>query len=383
MRQVKESLVDGEKRFRVRFRQGGAETSKTFRTKPDAQTFAALLDSGPDGVREALAWLAAREQQHATATFGDYFDLWAAGLTGITPRTRSDYFAMRRRYLTGFDTLPIPLVSKAHIAAVVNKMDGDDLAPKTIKNAINMLSSVMAEAVEDGIITRNPAKRVRLPKQQLVEDETRFLTTAEAGALVGATPDHYQPLVMFLLGTGLRWSEATALQARHIDLPNGTVRVHRAWKRVPGGWEIGPPKSNKSNRTVNAGVPALVAVAPLLRRPEDLVFTTPSGGVVRHSNFYNRIWVPSCERAGLDPRPSPHDCRHSFASWLLSDGIPLEAVQDQLGHESIETTRRVYAKLLPAVGVAAGRSASAAMERVLAHRADLSRATAVAAIAAS
>lgn len=371
MRQVKESLVDGERRYRVRFRQGGTETSKTFRAKPDAHTFAALLDSGPDGTREALSWLVAREQQVATATFGDYFDLWAAALTGITPRTRADYSAMRRRYLTGLDDLPIPLVSKAHIAAVVNKLDADGKSPKTIKNAMHMLSSVMGEAVEDGLITHNPVKRVRLPKQQLVEEETRFLTYEEAASLTEATPEHYQPLVMFLLGTGLRWSEATAIQARHVDLANGTVRVHRAWKRIPGGWEIGPPKSNKSNRTVNAGVPALVAVAPLLRGPNDLVFTTPRGGVVRHANFYNRIWVPSCERAGLDPRPSPHDCRHTFASWLISDGIGLEAVQDQLGHESYETTRKVYAKLLPAVGVAAGRSASAAMERVLAHRTEL------------
>ena len=53
--------------------------------------------------------------------------------------------------------------------------------------------------------------------------------------------------------------------------------------------------------------------------------------------------------------PSAHDTRHTHASWLLSDGIPIEAVQDQLGHESAETTRKVYAHLLPAVGVAVGR----------------------------
>lgn len=372
MRQVMAVPTEtGEQRFRVRFRQGGRETSQTFRAKPDAHTFAALLDSGPDGVTEALAWLHAREQQTLTATFGDYFNAWVAQLTGITPRTRADYIAMRRRYLTTLDPIPLPLVSRAHVAAVVNKLDADGLAPKTIKNVMHMLSSVLAFAVDDGVLTKNPVNRVRLPKQRVTETAPKFLTYDEAGALVEATPDHYRPLVTFLLGTGLRWSEATALQARHIDLSAGTVRVQRAWKRIPGGWEIGPPKSAKSNRTVNAAVPALGAVMGLLKKPSDYVFTTPNGHVVRHSNFYNRIWVPSCERAGLDPRPTPHDCRHTFASWLISDGIGLEAVQDQLGHESYETTRKVYAHLMPAVGVAAGKAASAALARALVNRVEI------------
>lgn len=363
----------GQKRWKVRYRNGGNETSETFRRSDHANTFAALLSSAPGaaGVNAALSWLASIETADHAETFGQWFDTYLHQLTGITPRTRDDYAAMHRRYLTELDPLPLPLITRAHVAGIVNDLERR-VSPKTIKNVIHMLSSVMALAVDEGHIPRNPVKRVRLPKQQLLEHEVRFLTQDEAAALVLATHNHYRPLVIFLLGTGLRWSEATALQARHVDLANGTVRVQRAWKRVPGGWEVGPPKSTKANRTVNAAVPALVAVAGLLRKPQDLVFTTPNGNVVRHSNFYNRIWQPACIKAGLATEgskpwdgPSPHDTRHTHASWLLSDGIPIEAVQDQLGHESADTTRKVYAHLLPAVGVATGRSASAAMERVL------------------
>lgn len=375
MRKIQEYDTDDGRRFRVRYRRGTTESSETFRRKQDAETFRDILgDSRGGRVGEALAWLdAKRKSSSETVTFGAYFETYLEQLTGVTPRTRADYRAMHRRYLTSFDPLPMPLVARAHVAALVNKLEADGLSPKTIKNVIHMLSSVFGLAIDDGLIARNPVHRVRLPKQQLVEDEIRFLTIEEAAALIEATPEHYQPLVTFLFGTGLRWSEATAIQARHVNLAAGTVRVQRAWKRIPGGWEIGPPKSQKSNRTVNAAVDALIAVRPLLRKPSDLVFQTPTGKVVRHSNFYNRIWVPSCERAGLDPRPTPHDTRHTFASWLISDGIGLEAVQDQLGHESYETTRKVYAHLLPAVGVAAGKSASAAMTAVLAHRAQLGR----------
>lgn len=373
MRQVKVARLDnGEKRYRVRYRSGGAETSETFRRKQDAEMFAGILGDGRDNrVAEALAWLAAKQTERQAATFGQWFETYVDQLTGVTKRTRDDYRAQHRRYLTSLDPLPLPLITRAHVSSLVNELEARGLSPKTIKNAIHMLSSVLALAVDEGHIPRNPVKRVRLPKQQLVEHEARFLTAEEYAALSGAVDDHYRPLLDFLVGTGLRWSEATALQCRNVDLTAGTLRVQRAWKRIPGGWEIGPPKSTRSNRTVNPAVLALVAIEPLMGKPSDLVFTTPRGNVIRHANFYNRVWVPACERAGLDPRPTPHDLRHTHASWLISEGIGLEAVQDQLGHESIETTRRVYAKLLPAVGVAAGRAASAALERSLLHRAEL------------
>lgn len=368
------TTASGETRHKVRYRSAGKQSSQTFRRPDHARTFATLLDTAPgqQGVTTALAWLAGLEKEAAAETFGQWFDGYLNQLTGIQPRTRDDYAAMRRRYLTELDPVPLPLVTRTHVAAIVNRLEREGKSPKTIKNTIHMLSSVLGLAVDEGLIARNPCKRVRLPKQQTLEHEVRFLTYDEAADLVAHTAEHYKPLVTFLLGTGLRWSEATALQARHVDLEHGTVRVQRAWKRVPGGWELGPPKSAKANRTVNAAVPALVAVAQLLGKPNDLVFTTPAGNVIRHANFYNRIWQPACIKAGLATEgskpwdgPSPHDLRHTHASWLLSDGIPIEAVQDQLGHESAETTRKVYAHLLPAVGVAAGRSASAAMQQVL------------------
>lgn len=367
MRQVKEFDTVNGKRYRVRYRQGGTETSETFRRKPDAEMFRDIIGDGRnDRVTEALAWLASKQKEAVTATFGEWFTVYTTQLTGITSRTRADYDAMHRRYLTGLDQTPLPLVTRMHVAALVNRLDRDGLSPKTIKNVIHMLSSCFALAVDEGVIARNPCRRVRLPVARLVEDETRFLTAGEFAALVAATPLHYRPLVVFLVGTGMRWSEATAIQARHVNLDAGTIGVRQAWKRIPGGWEIGPPKSPAANRTVNPAAIALAAIKPLLGKPKDFVFTTPAGNVVRHANFYNRVWVPACEVAGLGPRPRIHDCRHTHASWLISDGQTIEAVQDQLGHESLETTRKVYAHLLPAVGVAVGKSASASMELALA-----------------
>lgn len=367
MRQVKEYVTEaGERRYKVRYRLGGAETSETFRRRVDAETFRDILGDGRHGrTVEALKWLQAKQEERDTFTFAEWHELYVQQLTGVTPRTRDDYRAYRRRYLSDLDPLPLPLIARSHVAALVNRLEAEGKSPKTIKNVVHMLSSCMALAVDEGHATTNPCRRVRLPKNVLNVHEARFLTPEEVNALVHALPAHYRPLIVFMVGTGTRWSEATAVQARHVDLTNGTVRVEQAWKVVKGGRVLGPPKSSKSRRTVNAAVSALLVAAPLLGRPNDFVFTTRQGRPIAYSNFYDRVWRPACKRAGLDPSPGLHSLRHTFASWLISDGQPLEAVQDQLGHESILTTRAVYAHLQPAVGVAAGRSASEALARAL------------------
>ena len=371
VRQIAEYDTEDGRRYRVRFRLGGRETSETFRRKADAEMFRDILGDGKNGRTDsALSWLYSQQQETAraeTVTFAEWFVHYVAQLTGVTPRTRGDYESLRRRYLTELDHLPLTLITRGHITGIVNRLEREGRAPKTIKQTINTLSTCFALAVDEGHMKTNPCRRVRLPKDQHGSGtEPRFLTHDQAAQLIAATAEHYRPLVTFLFGTGMRWSEATALQGRHVNLDAGTVRVEQAWKRVPGdGYQIGVPKTVKARRTVNAAVPALVAVAPLLRGPKDYVFTTRSGGPVMHANFYTNIWAKACAASGLDPAPRIHDCRHSHASWLISDGMSLESVQDQLGHESIETTRRVYGGLLPAVGVAVGRSASAAMALVL------------------
>lgn len=363
---------DGTLTWRVRFRQAGTQTSRTFRQESAARTFAAIIDSGKNGVPEALAWLQHKESQVETDTFAQWFEKYVDQLTGVTTRTRADYRSMNSRYLEPIHQLPLPLVTRSHVAAIVNELDERGLSAKTIKNVVHMLSSALGLAVEEGHIAKNPCRRIRLPQASHESAEARFLEPHEFARLHAEIPEHYRPLVTLLAGTGLRWSEATALQPGDVSLTRGTVRVTKAWKwgGAGKGWVIGPPKSAKARRTINAAVIALKAVHPL--PATEYVFTTPTGKVVRHNNFYNRIWVPACDRAGL-AGTRIHDLRHTHASWLISDGQSLEAVQDQLGHESILTTRKVYGHLQPAIGAAVGKSASETLSKALAGSVDGAR----------
>ena len=107
------------------------------------------------------------------------------------------------------------------------------------------------------------------------------------------------------------------------------------------------PKSKKSHRVVPVPAHIMEAMSVLMKgRPRDaLVFTAPEGGPVDDGNFRDRVWYPAVEAAGIRRFP-PRIMRHTAASWLVIDGVPLYDVQALLGHESYRTTER-YAHLAP------------------------------------
>lgn len=363
--------ADGGTSYRVRVRVNGRQTTETFDSPAAAAVFVARVKDPAVGVERAVA-LRAREDAASdeyVPTVAEMLDTHLRLLTGVEGRTKDDYRSeASRSWLPVLGALRVDEVTRLDVAGIVNAMEGH-VAPKTIANRHGILVAVLETAVQERHIDHNPARRIRLPRagEEDVE-EIRFLSYSEFDRLFAQVPEPYQPFVLLLFGTGLRWSEATALQVRDISEAHETLRVARAWKkeaRPNKGFKIGPPKSKKSRRTIALPAEVLAAIHPLLdRKGGEWLFTTPGRGVViRHNNFYNRIWISACERAGLDPRPRIHDARHTHASWLLSQGARLEVVQDRLGHEDYNTTRRIYGHLQPDLQREAGLAASMAFAR--------------------
>lgn len=171
-----------------------------------------------------------------------------------------------------------------------------------------------------------------------------MLTPAEFQMLHDCIPQHWQSLAMFLVSTGMRFSEATALTVDDIDETARTCRINKAWKysTARADLKLGPPKSKKSNRTISLSRTAMSCLD--LTQPEWL-FTNRVGNPVRAQEFFNVAWKPAREKAqalGLKKSPRVHDLRHTHASWLINDGTPLPIVQARLGHENINTTIAKY-----------------------------------------
>ena len=223
----------------------------------------------------------------------------------------------------------------------------EPVSPKTVRNAHSLLSSILYLAVQDGLIPTNPAHGQDLPADD-VEEEKDIFTRSEWDRFYRAMTPHFQPLLALLITSGARWGEATALQVRDLDVAASVIHVRRAWKKGKEGAVLGVPKTARGRRTIMLPDWAVETLEPLAagRAADEFLLTAPGGGVIHRTNFVERHWKPALAAAGIAKHLTPHSLRHTFASWALMDGVPAQVVQHRLGHESLQTTSRVYAHLL-------------------------------------
>ena len=232
-----------------------------------------------------------------------------------------------------------PLAVQTMVAEI-----GQERAAKTVRNVHGVLTAILDMALREGLITHNPTKGTRLPKNRRTKPQV-CLTEQQVSHLVNSIPDYWRPLVLVAVGTGMRWGELVGLKARYVDILGRSLDVRETLNEADGIHTWGTPKSEAGERTISLPAAVVEALLPLVagKGPEEPVFTTPQGNLVRHRNFDYRIWQPACKNAGLDdPRPTMHDLRHSHAAFLIDANVPLPEIQYRLGHESIKTTVDTY-----------------------------------------
>lgn len=287
------------------------------------------------------------------------------------PGTIAKYRRMAAGHIDPSDLGQTP-VDKVTKAAVIDWLDqlkvlkganqtvGEPLSRKSKQNVHALLSAAFVTAMDLEVMTRNPAKGVA--EADLNEArEAVYLSPEDLVMLSERIDPHYSLFIRFLGGTGLRYSEATALRKRDVTIRQGraSVRVERAWKSVGKGEEIGPPKTKKARRTVTCNASLTDALTEHIKDlgPDEFVFRQPDGEYIRNSRFHKAVWQPlmtqMLEDGTLDRKPWIHEIRHAHTTHLLDANVPVHVVQARLGHEDPQTTLRVYARLSKASDAAA------------------------------
>jgi integrase len=131
----------------------------------------------------------------------------------------------------------------------------------------------------------------------------------------------------------------------HEDLvvPQPQFSARRAFSDVGGKIVLGTPKSHLA-RTVPLPrfLAAALATSVQGKNPDDLVFTTVSGSVVRSANWRQKVFLAARKQAGISDRFRIHDLRHTAAALMIQAGYPPKMLQEILGHASITTTLHLY-----------------------------------------
>lgn len=315
----------------------GRRHSKTLATKREAKAF--LAATMTDQARGQ--WVDPRGGQ---LPFGEWAERWRQGRVVRVSTAATEEGRLRNHLLPAFGSTPLKDITPLAVRAFVARL-AQERAPKTVRNVHALLSTILRDAVLEGLLLSNPCLGVRLPGEQRYE--ACFLSPEQIEALIQATPASSRTLVLVAAGTGLRWGELAGLPVSRLDLLRRRLEVVQTLSDVNGALSLGPPKTASSRRTISLPPMLVYALGRHLRGHRgELAFTGPDGGPLRRSNFYARVWRPAVVAAGLSPAPRFHDLRHSHVAMLISAGVPLKAIQQRMGHSSIVMTMDRYGHLL-------------------------------------
>ncbi len=201
---------------------------------------------------------------------------------------------------------------------------------------------VLGSAVADGRVVRNVAAGVPLPKAK--GRDKRFLDHGQVVALADAAGE-YGTVVRTLAYCGLRFGELAALRVSSLDLLRRRLTVRESATEVAGHMVFGAPKSSHVRSVpLPRSLVNELAKACVGKAPDDLLFTSPEGGVLWLRNFRRRVFDPAARSAGLAGL-TPHEPRHTAASLAVSAGANVKSVQRMLGHASAAMTLDGYSGL--------------------------------------
>lgn len=337
MASVGKRIRDGRVSWVARWRDpAGQQRKRSFTRKSDAERH--LLGIETAKVRGEYV-----DASRSRVTVGAWSAQWLDGQIHLKESTRARYEGLLRvQVLPTWGTVPLASVQHADVAKWVSRLVADGLAPSTVRQAHRALSLILALAVRDGRLARNPAEGVPLPRA--TKAEKRFLSHDEVARLSGACGEHAL-VIQVLAYCGLRYGELAALRVRRVDLMRRRLTVAESVTEVGGRAVFGDPKTHQ-HRSVP--VPRVLAdqIAEYIagKGPDDLVFTSPEGAVLRLMNFRRRVFDPAARSVGLVGL-TPHELRHTAASLAIASGANVKAVQRLLGHASAVMTLDVYSGL--------------------------------------
>ena len=327
--------------------------------------------------REALAHLrrlqadlaAGRPVAPDRARVGEFLERWLEDVArpSLAFNTLRIYRGFVRNHISpAIGGVTVRQLSPANVLFLQSEMERRGASPRLRQMVHTMLRRVLRDAVQWGMLARNPCDLVERPRAP--REEASYLDTGQVRTLLAAARgDPLEALIVLAVTTGLRQGELLGLQWGDVDLRAGTLAVRRQLLEGDKGRPVlGELKTARSRRLV---VLPEIAVGALRRHkaglavaqhPTALVFTGSRGCPLRKTNLLRRWYHPLVAKAGL-PRSRFHDLRHTHATLLLSQGVHPKVVQERLGHASVTMTLDTYSHVTPSLQAEAAVRLDAAL----------------------
>lgn len=283
-----------------------------------------------------------RDPQAAGKTWGEWEQAWQSMHEVALATSKAEASFLDKHIRPRWEDVRLADITKgdvlawAKLLATPKEVGGAGLAASSVSRIVAVFRTSLQAAIDQEVLTYNPATRLKLPKPALADP--KFLTLEEANALIAELTGRDRFIVELMFGTGLRIGEVAGLRPVRVSMEGARVTVRETWSS--SARVLNPVPKGKAERTVPVPPGLRDRLLHLAQTAEhDMVFYPR----IDANNWRNRVWNPAVERAGL-VGATPHDCRHTYGSWLLQGGLPIAEIARLMGHTDAEVTR-IYARL--------------------------------------
>lgn len=220
-----------------------------------------------------------------------------------------------------------------------NFLKNMDASSRTKAHYLTVLNSYYNYLIFTGLLSMNPCDMIKSPK--IEKKLPVYLTIEEIDKLFNIRlnkPIDYRNKAMLelLFATGTRISELTSLTLSQINFEESIIKVMGKGKKE----RIIPIANNALNYLK---VYIYNYREYLVKNTNEYVFLNKNGEKISRQGFF-KILKKMAQDSGINKNISPHVLRHSFATYLLNNGVDLRVIQELLGHENLETTE-IYSHL--------------------------------------
>lgn len=210
----------------------------------------------------------------------------------------------------------------------------------------HQLKGAILDAVDDGLIARDPTRKAIIKGKQPREKKTKFLNQFELHKLLAnlqlGQQLNWDWFILLVAKTGIRFSEALAITPKDFDFAKQSLSINKTWDYKGQGGFL-PTKNPSSVRRIQIDWQLIVQFSTLVKGlpEEEPIFV--SGHI--YNSTVNAILTRHCQQAGV-PLISIHGLRHTHASLLLFAGVSIASVAQRLGHSSMTTTQKTYLHII-------------------------------------
>ena len=318
--------------------QGKQHSAGTFGTYDDALAAAETAEEAARAAQPAVV----PATGHTVAT---YMPVFIAGHY-VRDTSRDTYGNHAKVVVRHIGGVALHDLTPAVIRTFARTLESSGMSMSTAQKVMSVAKLMCDMAVIDGLLPSNPCAGIRAGSKG--HAEMRVLTRAEYDAIYAAMPGHYRLLLETLVSTGMRWGEAIAVKADAVIQigKKWYVRVRRTYAEIRGVLHL-RDFGKTPNAVRNVSIPEHLArrlLAACAASGDGFAFHAVRGGGLLRNTFW-RVFKQALRDAGVQG-VRVHDLRHTHATWLLADGVPLLDVRDRMGHGNISTTS-LYLHLLP------------------------------------